>query len=650
MVTVVSRTSQLARRQVEEVFSGIPGVAWRGEYLDTYGDRHQDVSLLDTTQADFFTDALDRCLLEGAADVAVHSAKDLPYPLHDALDIVALTTCRDPTDALVSCGNVPLARLHIGAKVGTSSLARVAHIKAIRPDLATIGIRGTIEQRIALLDAGDIDALIVATCALKRLGLEARIAEILSFPAHPLQGHLAVVAKRGRPDMAALFHPLDVRRHWGKVWLVGCGPGDPGLVTCKARRVLDHADVIFYDDLLDPAILDPCPAEHVYVGKRKDHHAASQDEINDMLHQAARGGRTVVRLKGGDPLIFGRGGEEAHCLRERLVRVEIVPGVSAAQAAAAASGVPLTHRGLAAHVTFHTAHTAEHTAAGATHVFYMGASKLADVARQLASAGFAPDTPVALVRNAGMPDESRRLVTLGALPACSVDSPLIIIAGPAAALYHRPYRVLHAGLDPLAFNEADAVVGYPLIAIEPRRGIALDLAIYDAILFTSRNAVEWFFSTHAPGALPLVAIGPATARAIVRHRGTVAHMPTTADSDDAAALLATLPYKNVLYPCSSRSTNALHKMPQVRPVVVYDTVAKSPAPVALEGYDGVVFSSSSTVDAFFAVYKVLPAHLACWAYGKHSAARLAARGVDAAHIVIHEPAPCTSSAGTLRDV
>jgi len=636
MITVVSRSSRLARCQAEEVMACLPGIAWRADCIDSFGDLHQDVSLLEPVKADFFTDALDTCLVEGKADVAVHSAKDLPFPLHDMLDIVALTTCLDNTDALVSRGTVPLTMLPRGAKVGTSSPARAGHIAAIRPNLVTVGIRGSIEQRLAQLDAGSVDALIVATCALKRLGLEKRIAEILPFATHPLQGHLAVVARRDRPDMKALFHPLDVRRHWGKVWLVGCGPGDPALMTCKARRILDLADLILYDDLLDPAAIEDCPGNHVYVGKRKDHHAASQDEINEMLHQAARAGMTVVRLKGGDPLIFGRGGEEAHYLRERLVRVEIVPGVSAAQAAAAASGVPLTHRGVASAVTFHSAHAAGEGAAGMTHVVYMGASKLAEVARELAAAGLGPATPVALVRNAGMPDESRQLTTLEALPGCTAPSPLLIIAGPTAAQFHRPYRVLHTGLDPFGFNEADAVVELPLIGIKPRQAIALDLAAYDALMFTSKNAVDWFFAAHEQGAMPVIAIGPATARVITRHGGTVAHMPVQADSDGMAALLAQLPYKRVLYPCSSRSANALHAMPQVKPVVAYDTVLKTPRPVALDGYDGVVFPSSSTVDAFFAVYKNLPEHLAAWVFSKHTAERLAEHGVASSRIVIHE--------------
>jgi precorrin-6B methylase 1 len=149
-----------------------------------------------------------------------------------------------------------------------------------------------------------------------------------------------------RPHLRARFYADDVRCSYGKVWLVGMGPGDPELMTLKAEQVLRRADVIFYDSLIDSSVLARYSAQTVHVGKRKGNHTQRQDTINELLYAAARRGDIVVRLKGGDPLIFGRGGEEAEYLRRHLVPVEIIPGISAANAAAAAACVPLTKRGI----------------------------------------------------------------------------------------------------------------------------------------------------------------------------------------------------------------------------------------------------------------------------------------------------------------
>ncbi len=234
----------------------------------------------------------------------------------------------------------------------------------------------------------------------------------------------------------------------GEVWLVGAGPGDPELLTLKALRVLQTADVVVHDGLVSDEILALAPGEarRISVAKRKSRHTYAQDEINRMLVAFALEGLTVVRLKGGDPFIFGRGGEELEACREAGVACHIVPGVTAALAAGAGAGAPLTHRGAAQAVTFVTGHAAkgetpdlDWTAlarANHTVVIYMGVSMAGPIAQRLAAAGRDAATPALIVENASRADERRVLTTLDGLAqaAEAVRGPALLIVGEAMAL------------------------------------------------------------------------------------------------------------------------------------------------------------------------------------------------------------------------
>jgi uroporphyrin-III C-methyltransferase len=232
----------------------------------------------------------------------------------------------------------------------------------------------------------------------------------------------------------------------GKVWLVGAGPGDPELLTLKAARALGEADVVLVDDLVDRAVLAHAHpgARVIEVGKRAGCRSTPQAFIERLLVRLARRGLTVVRLKGGDPFVFGRGGEEALALAAAGVACEVVSGVTAGIAAPAAAGIPVTHRGLARGVTFVTAHTREGggpdwaalAATGATLVVYMGASRIAQICAALAAAGLAPDTPAAAVENGTLPGQKTVRATLATLPglacAAALASPAVIVIGEVA--------------------------------------------------------------------------------------------------------------------------------------------------------------------------------------------------------------------------
>ncbi|MGZ6039743.1 MAG: uroporphyrinogen-III C-methyltransferase [Phenylobacterium sp.] len=234
----------------------------------------------------------------------------------------------------------------------------------------------------------------------------------------------------------------------GEVWLVGAGPGDPDLLTIKALKVLQNADVVVHDGLVSDEILNlsPASARRISVAKRKSRHSYSQDEINRMLVAFALEGLTVVRLKGGDPFIFGRGGEELEACRGAGVACHIVPGVTSALAASASAGAPLTHRGSAQAVTFVTGHASEGrepdldwaglARPNQTVVIYMGLSQAAPIAARLMAAGRAAATPALIVENASRPNERRIVTTLSGLAeaASALSGPALLIVGEAMAL------------------------------------------------------------------------------------------------------------------------------------------------------------------------------------------------------------------------
>jgi uroporphyrin-III C-methyltransferase len=233
----------------------------------------------------------------------------------------------------------------------------------------------------------------------------------------------------------------------GTVWLVGAGPGDPDLLTRKAERLIRNADIIFYDALVGPGVLALAAglAECVPVGKRSGRHSKAQGTINDLLLAAAQAGRRVVRLKGGDPSIFGRSAEEVAQLSAHGVPVRICPGITAASAAAASSGISLTLRGLARSLTFVTAHARQDDVidldwsalarANGTLAVYMGRAAAGEVATHLMAAGRDPSTPVLIVVNASLPHERcirGRLSSLAFLvQTISDDDPTLLLIGEA---------------------------------------------------------------------------------------------------------------------------------------------------------------------------------------------------------------------------
>lgn len=254
---------------------------------------------------------------------------------------------------------------------------------------------------------------------------------------------------------AASLAPV-ARADWGRVTLVGAGPGDPELLTLKAARALAAARVVLYDHLVSDDVLAhvPATAQLIFVGKQSRNHTLPQESIIELMVRMAQAGQSLVRLKGGDPYIFGRGGEEAEALAAAGIACDTVPGISAAQGAAAAMGMPLTHRDHAAMLVFATGHLqgpeGERTVAldwaalarpRQTVVIYMGVGTLPVICTQLIAHGLPPDTPAALIERATLPDQRRVVGTVQTLPALGVEhqvkAPALIMVGATVALCER---------------------------------------------------------------------------------------------------------------------------------------------------------------------------------------------------------------------
>ena len=441
-IRVIARGSRLSKLQVEEVFRQFPELPYEIKYLESYGDKHRQISLLNgEAPADIFTRELDDAIRNGEADIAIHSAKDLPYPLPEDIEVIALFPAFDTTDSLVSRNHKTLAELPAGSVIGTSSPLRKKGLNSLRPNLVIKGIRGCIEERVQQVKDGKYDAAIVATCALKRLGMEDEIAEVLPFPTHPLQGFLAITAKKGSQALQQAFASKSILDKQGSVSLVGFGPGDPDLLTIKAAKAIDTADIIFYDDLIDDSYLADKKAEKIYVGKRAGYHHKEQGDINRLLLDAARAGKQVVRLKGGDPMIFAHGSEEIEYLESNLIKVNVIPGITTASALAASQKISLTHRDFSSSVALVSGHTPQPVTPDAeTLVYYMGAKQLQTIATQLIDKeGWAFNTPVLLTYNVSRPDEQTFETTLWDLrngEMQNLPTPLIALIGNVAGLKH----------------------------------------------------------------------------------------------------------------------------------------------------------------------------------------------------------------------
>lgn len=448
----------------------------------------------------------------------------------------------------------------------------------------------------------------------------------------------------------------------GKVYLVGAGPGNPDLITLKGKACIERADVVIYDYLASPALLKYAAetAELIYVGKQEGHHTLPQPEINNLIIQKARQGLTVVRLKGGDPFIFGRGGEEGEALVNENISFEVVPGITSAIAAPAYAGIPLTHRDFTSTLAFVTGHEKttkrksnvhwEALAKGiGTIVFFMGVKNLPNITRNLMENGMAADTPVALIRWGTTPRQMTVAGTLDTIvekvQAAGLKAPAITVVGRVVGLRKtlqwfesRPLLGKKIVVTRAREQASDLIrqlselgaecLEYPTITIAPPDdGSLLDRAIeniraYDWLIFTSVNAVDFFFKrlfeknedVRALGGIHTAAIGPATAQHLFRFGLRSDLVPESYRAESVAAAFAAVDLKNkkILLPRAAEARavlpTGLAKMGAgVDDVPVYRTLAVSAHADGLirllenKEVDLITFTSSSTAKNFKAL-------------------------------------------------
>ncbi|HEX5437671.1 MAG TPA: uroporphyrinogen-III C-methyltransferase [Gemmatimonadaceae bacterium] len=450
----------------------------------------------------------------------------------------------------------------------------------------------------------------------------------------------------------------------GIVYLVGAGPGDPGLQTVRARALLATSDALVYDALVHPDIIAMAARDRVvpldmhFVGKRGGQASTPQEEINALLIRLAREGKRVVRLKGGDPFVFGRGSEEAQVLAGAGVAFEVVPGVTAGVAAPAYAGIPVTHRGVATSVTFVTGHEdparersgtdwSALARAGGTIVLYMGVKRLSDIVTALVEqGGMTPETPVAVIEWGTCASQRTVTATLSTIVeqarAEGIGAPAITVIGDVVRfreqiawfdrrpLHGRRIVVTRARAQASALSEllrarGAEVVEVPAIRIEPVDGAALQAALdtvqsYDWLILTSRNAVTIMWEAlrrrgldaRALAGVKLCAVGPGTAEALLEHGLAVDLVPERAVAEGVMEALAARPDvrgSRVFFPRAEGARDliptALGEMgATVDAVTIYRSVPDGAGAEPLRGaidrgeVDCVTFTSSSTVRFF----------------------------------------------------
>jgi len=434
----------------------------------------------------------------------------------------------------------------------------------------------------------------------------------------------------------------------GRVYLVGAGPGDPGLLTARALELIAAADVILYDRLIGAAALGGARADAdlVFVGKEGGGASVPQELTEKLMVERAQEGATVVRLKGGDPFVFGRGGEEALALRAAGISYEVVPGVTAGLAAPAYAGIPVTHRGLSSAVALVTGHAAQDAADEGvnwaslatfpgTLVLYMGVRSLPAITEALIAGGRAASEPVAIVEGGTLPHQRVVAGTLQTIAEIArredIRAPSITVVGAVAALSQQlswlPPRPLDGRTVAVTRARAQAsaltraleglgarVVQAPVISVRALPGPPLDPSPYDLVCLSSPNAVSALFERLAAGGRDaralagarVAAIGPGTAAALAE-RGIAADVVSERSvAEGLVEALAQVPANRVLIAQASRAREVLSEALRARGAEVdvlalYETVAEPLSPSAIaaaRAADYITFTSSSTVRFF----------------------------------------------------
>lgn len=727
-IKIGTRGSNLALTQTNMVANSIkekfPQVEVEIIIIKTTGDIKRDVPIGQIGGKEIFVKEIEFALLNKDIDLAVHSMKDMPGELPKGLRLSATPKREDCRDVLVLKENGTLDTLKQGAKIATGSKRRGFQLKALRPDLEILPIRGNVETRIEKIESENLDGVVLAAAGIHRLNLKPEnmlYLDIEDFLPSPTQGILALEIREddevlhnmlmelndeitfiqaqnereflkavggsckvpvgaychveenkitlkgllgsedgnqlikmeilGRKDenLGKILGEKMLKILLSKVYLVGAGPGDEDLITLKGKRCIKEADVIIYDRLANKNLLNYTreDAELIYAGKISANHTMTQDEINELLFDKAKEGKIVTRLKGGDPYVFGRGGEEFEYLKDRGVKVEVVPGITSAIGGLAYAGIPITHRGVATSFHVITGHTQDDdeldyktlSKLQGTLVFLMGLKNLEKISQGLLDNGREKSTPVAVINWGTM---SKQKTVVGNLENISklarnekLKSPCLIVVGEVVNLRNklnffeemplfgenivltREVKNVHSTKE--KFHRLGAnVITLPMIEtveLETQREIFDNINNYDYIFFTSVNGVNYFFKQFLKSFdirdfknIKFCALGIKTKKAIENFGIKVDIMPEKYAGEDGVKALEKVLKKTdkLLVPRAKMGRpeiiDSLKDLAEITETQIYDTKSLSAEiEETLEEYErySLVFTSASTFNNFY---------------------------------------------------
>lgn len=636
-----SRKSPLALIQARFILNKFkehfPFFTWELSEMDTPGDRDRKTDLK-ISPGDFFTKDLDDALLSGEIDFAVHSAKDLPEESPQGIEWFWLPwkECRE--DVIVC--PVGVSELPEKGIVGVSSERRESYCSRFFPEMEQKPLRGNIEQRLEQLDRGDFDMIITAKAALDRLGLSDRITH--TIPLSDLdtprgQGTLALTFRTGDPVFQEI-RSLFVKN----VVFAGAGAGNRENATLRCLNALKNCDICLYDSLIDPALLKDVGGECVYTGKRAGKHSFDQETITKMIADYASMGMKVVRLKGGDPGVFGRLLEETDYLTDKNIPFLVIPGISSLAAATTETGMLLTRRGISRGFTVLTSRerkggmgdTGPETRKNFPLAWFMSLKTADHISQQLLSEGRSEEEPAAVVFNAGSPDRRVIQTTLKELPTVVSEDrtgdPGIILVGSAASSVFKDLGPFQG--EKILLTCSDNLMEEGLLAAEESGGRGIPFSLieltpssefpqwqgYDWIVLTSPSAVRFFIQGLKKEKadfrkLPRFMVpGEATGRVLKEHSLYPEICPQKNFSGEELKSLAEPLLKKsdrVLRLRSDRASSLLTDFLKEKTACVEDRILYSNSVrkrEVLPDFDSVFFASSSAVNSFNSQWGLKP--------------------------------------------
>jgi uroporphyrinogen III methyltransferase/synthase len=634
-----TRPSNLALTQsrgaLDRIEGMLDGVIFESVQITSIGDTDRTTDLRESP-LDFFTRELDDALLRGDIDLAVHSAKDLPDPVPAGIDWFWLPWREEPRDALILAKGRSISDLPDNPVIGVSSERREEYCTNRFPNGIQKNIRGNIDERIAQVDDGLFDIVVMAGAALVRLGITDRITEWIPLSDLEVpegQGYLAITFREGDEKMLA-FRSLFTHA----VVFAGAGVSNKELCTVATLNALQRCDICLYDSLIDKSLLENLPshAQAIDVGKRCGAHSKEQHETTKLICECAQQSKRVVRLKGGDPGIFGRLAEETEALEKLNIPFRVIPGISALQAATTGTGMLLTRRDVSRGFVALTPRMSGGKLArcdaemknNLPTIYYMSIKAIDPISQQLLEEGHSPETPAALIFNAGGEDEKIIKTTLGELPlqaqSLCIKQPGLIMVGDITAYSYKNELGARRGKKILitcseAIQEKTAAhvrdlggkpVQLPLIRLKTRMTTPLDCSEYDWLAVTSPSSVRSFMEIveHQKidfRTIPKIMVcGRGTADEFKQYGLHADAMPESGFSAEALIELATETVKSGERILRLRSDKAGPQLAEairesgakVEDTIIYDNERINHE--ELPEFDAVFFASASGVESF----------------------------------------------------